>query len=80
MRLNNSQCTKVLTTCSYLPDWLPGDIVCDEILYIPNDMPTGSYNIEIAIVSPVSYEPRVKLAIAGIKEDGWYLMGEIFVK
>jgi hypothetical protein len=80
VRLNNSQCTKVLTTCSYLPDWLPGDIVCDEILYIPNDMPTGSYNIEIAIVSPVSYEPRVKLAIAGIKEDGWYLMGEIFVK
>jgi hypothetical protein len=59
---------------------LNNDIVCDEILYIPNDMPTGSYNIEIAIVSPVSYEPRVKLAIAGIKQDGWYLMGEIFVK
>ncbi len=80
VKLKNSQWTKVLTTCAYLPDWLPGDIVCDEVLYIPYDMPTGSYNIEIAIVSPVSYEPRVKLAIAGRKTDGWYPMGEIIVK
>jgi hypothetical protein len=80
VRLKNSQCTKVLPTCSYLPEWLPGDIVCDEVLYIPFDMPTGSYDIDIAIVSPVSFEPRVKLAIAGIREDGWYQIGEIIVK
>jgi hypothetical protein len=80
IRLKNSECTRVLTACAYLPDWLPGDIVCDEALYIPFDTPTGSYNIDIAIVSPVSYEPRVKLAIAGIKGDGWYTMGDIIVK
>ena len=56
-----------------------GDIVHDEIIYIPHDMPTGTYQLEIAIVSPVSYEPRVKLAIAGVNEDGWYPMGEILV-
>ena len=43
-------------------------------------MPLGKYQLEIAIVSPVSYEPRVKLAIEGITDDGWYPMGEIEVK
>lgn len=80
VRLKNPQKTQVLTTCAYLPDWLPGDIVSDEILYIPYDMPTGLYKIEIAIVSPVSFEPRVKLAIEGMNEEGWYPLGEIQVK
>ena len=59
---------------------LPGDIVHDEKLYIPHDMPLGKYQVEIAVVSPASYEPRVKLAIEGITADGWYSIGEIEVK
>jgi hypothetical protein len=59
---------------------MPGDIVHDENLYIPFDMPPGTYQLEIAIVSPVSYEPRVKLAIDGVNEDGWYPMGKIEIK
>jgi hypothetical protein len=80
VRLKNRERTEILVTSAYLPGWLPGDIVNDEILYIPYDMPAGTYQLEIAIVSPVSYEPRVKLAIAGVNEDGWYPMGEILVK
>jgi hypothetical protein len=80
IRLKNMKRTQVLSTCANLLTWMPGDIVYDEILYIPHDMPIGTYQIEIAIVSPVSYEPRVKLAIAGVNEDGWYPMGEIVVK
>ncbi len=68
-----------MITSAYLPDWLPGDIVHDEVLYIPDDMLSGTYNIEVAIVDPVSYEPRVKLAIAGKNDDGWYTLGEILV-
>jgi hypothetical protein len=79
VRLRNEKETKLFVTCANLTDWLPGDIVHDEILYIPHDMQPGNYNIEIAIVSPASYEPRVKLAIAGINEDGWYPLGEIIV-
>ena len=79
VRLSNVKETKIFVTSAYLPDWLPGDIVHDEILYIPHGMQPGNYNIEIAIVSPVSFEPRVKLAIAGINEDGWYPLGEIIV-
>ena len=80
LRLKNQKRTEVLIPHAYLPGWLPGDVVYDEILYIPYDMPTGTYQLEIAIVSPVSYEPRLKLAISGVNEDGWYPMGEIIVQ
>jgi hypothetical protein len=80
VRLKSPERTEILSTCAYLPGWLPGDIVHDEILYIPHDMATGTYQLEIAIVSAVSYEPRVKLAITGVNEDGWYPMGKILVR
>ncbi len=80
VQLKNKDWTEIFITSAFLPDWLPGDIVHDEILYIPNDMPVGTYQIEIAIVSPVSFEPRVKIAIDGINTDGWYPMGEIIVR
>jgi len=79
IRLKNQERTETMSTSAFLPGWLPGDIVHDEILYIPHTMPPGTYQLEIAIVSPVSYEPRVKLAIAGIDQDGWYPMGEILI-
>ncbi|BBE20231.1 hypothetical protein AQPE_4422 [Aquipluma nitroreducens] len=80
VRLKNSHKTLVLPTCAELLNWLPGDIVDEETLYIPFDMPLGKYQLEIAIVSPVSFEPRVKLAISGVNKDEWYPMGEIEVK
>ena len=80
VRLKSAQKTLILSTNANLLEWLPGDIVHDEKLYIPFDMPLGKYQVEIAIVSPVSYEPRVKLAIEGITADGWYPMGEVEVK
>jgi len=80
LRLINKEKSEILGTHAYLPDWLPGDIVYDEIIHIPENLPAGTYQLEIAIVSPVSYEPRVKLAIAGINESGWYLMGNIVVQ
>jgi hypothetical protein len=80
VRLKNHDETEIFITSAYLPGWLPGDIVHDEILYIPHDLPAGSYKIEIAVVAPVSYEPRVKLAISGINDDGWYPMGEIVIQ
>lgn len=79
VRLKGSQRTLILPTNANLLNWLPGDIIHDENLYIPVDLPKGKYQVEIAIVSPVSFEPRVKLAISGVNQDGWYPMGEITV-
>jgi hypothetical protein len=80
LRLKSPERTETLITNASLPGWLPGDIVHDEILYIPRDMPAGKYQLEIGLVAPVSFEPRVKIAIAGINKDGWYSMGEIFLE
>ncbi len=77
IRLKNKQRTEVITTSAKIKNWLPGDIVFDEKLYLPKDMPEGDYQLEIAIVDPVAHLPRVKLAIEGVTNDGWYKMGTI---
>ena len=35
---------------------------------------------EFTIVSSVSFEPRVHLAIEGRSDDGWYTIGEIEIR
>ena len=80
VRLRNSMKTIILPTDAKLTEWLPGDILHYENLYIPFDAPLGKYQLEVAIVSPASFEPRVKLAIEGKTDDGWYHIGEIEIK
>ena len=80
VRLKNENKTLVLPTSAVLLNWLPGDIVHEENLFLPVDMPEGIYDLEIGIVSPVTFEPRVKLAIEGQTADGWYQMGKITVR
>ena len=55
----------------------PGINVYDNAVFIPGDLPAGSYDVQIAIVDRWNYEPRVKLAIEGRGEDGWYQLGQI---
>ena len=59
---------------------MPGDIVFEEKLYLPATLSDGDYELEIAIVDPVTLVPRVKLAIEGVNDKGWYPMGTITVK
>ena len=80
VRLRNAQKTIILPVDVDIREWLPGDIVCDDKLFIPFDAPLGKYQLEIAIVEPVSFEPRVQLAIVGKTIDGWYSMGEIEIR
>lgn len=80
VRLRNAQKTILLPVDVTIRDWLPGNIVCDDKLYIPFDAPLGKYQLELAIVAPVSYEPRVQLAIEGKTADGWYSIGEIEIR
>lgn len=79
-RLRNSDITQVLVTDANLHTWLPGDIVYDDQVFLPHDIPEGKYELEIAIVSPHTFKPAVKLAISGINEQGWYPMGSILVQ
>jgi hypothetical protein len=80
LRLKNSERIEVLLTDANILNWLPGDIVYDDKVFLPYDIPEGNYELELAIVSPDTFEPEVKLAISGINNEGWYPMGKISVK
>ncbi len=69
VRLTNPQRTVIFSTNAYLPDWLPGDNVYSETFYIPYDMPEGAYQIEVAVVEPLTYKPAVKIAIEGMNKE-----------
>ena len=59
--------------------WLPGDSVVDDSLYVPRELPAGSYHVRIALLDPRTGQPAIRLAIEGRQDDGWYDLGTIDV-
>jgi hypothetical protein len=80
LRLKGAGRTAVLATDADIRTWLPGDIVYDSSVFVPGDLAAGAYELEVALLDPVSREPKVKLAITGVQSDGWYPMGKIEVR
>jgi hypothetical protein len=59
--------------------WLPGDIVFDDGLAIPYDIPAGRYTLRVGLVSRQTGEAKIQLAQEGRAADGWYELGQIEV-
>ena len=78
-RLKNGARTEVFLTEADIRKWLPGDNLHDGAVFLPADMPPGEYELAVALVDPQTRAPKVKLAIAGATEDGWYPMGKLKV-
>jgi hypothetical protein len=79
LRLVSGYRSVVLPTTAQVRAWLPGDNIFDHSLHIPDNVAKGSYELQLAIVDRLNYEPRVDLAIEGRLEDGWYPLGQIEV-
>ncbi|WP_372934991.1 DUF4832 domain-containing protein, partial [Mariniphaga sediminis] len=77
LKLENESRADILLTDADITTWLPGDNLYDDAVFIPRDMPAGVYNIKIGIVDRQSYEPKIKLAIEGRDQEGWYLIGKV---
>jgi hypothetical protein len=60
--------------------WLPGDAVFDGTVYVSDDLPSGAYELRIAMLDPLTGKPAIRFAIDGRQGDGWYAMGSITVK
>ncbi len=80
LRLKSGSRTEVLLTDADIRTWLPGDNLHDGAVFIPEGLPDGEYELAVALVDPLTREPRVKLAIAGVAPDGWYPMGKVTVR
>jgi hypothetical protein len=78
LRLRGAR-TWVMVAGADIRKWLPGDNLCDDAVFVPPDLPAGDYDLDIALVDPATREPKVKLAIAGVREDGWHPLGKVRV-
>jgi hypothetical protein len=79
IRLKSGDQMALLPTDANIREWMPGDNVYDHSVFIPGDLPSGTYQVQVAIVDRWNFEPRVKLAIEGRGEDGWYQLGQIHI-
>jgi hypothetical protein len=85
IRLRNSSNSTTMITKADIRNWMPGDNIYNDAVYVPANFPSGEYELEIALLEKLKYvdgypKPAVKLAIEGKTEDGWYSMGKITVK
>lgn len=67
------------TVSADIRDWLPGSHTIDAALTIPENIDTGEYTLVAAIIDPATNQPGIKLAIEGLREDGWYGLDTITV-
>ncbi|MBL0155824.1 MAG: DUF4832 domain-containing protein [Bryobacterales bacterium] len=80
LRLRSGGRSEVVMTGADIRSWLPGDIVFDDAVFLPPNLPVGEYELSIGLVDPETRAPKVKLAIAGVDGEGWYPLGKIAVK
>lgn len=80
LRLRAGEQTTMLVTTADVTSWLPGDNLFDSRVTIPPGTPPGDYELDLALVDPSSGQSKVKLAIAGIRPDGWYPTGKIRIE
>ena len=76
---NNNDSTTFLTDAD-IREWLPGDNIYDNGVFIPKTFTPGDYNLQIAIVDPATHKPTIKLAIEGKDAEGWYGLGKIRIE
>jgi hypothetical protein len=79
IRLKAAEKVALFVTEANVKEWLPGDIVYDNSFFIPADFPSGTCDVQAAIVDRINHEPRITLAITGKSNDGWYQIGKISI-
>jgi hypothetical protein len=80
LRLSNAKTSVVMVTDADIRTWMPGDSLYNSAVLIPTDLADGNYELSIAIVDPSTNLPKVKLAIEGLRPDGWYRLGDLKVQ
>ncbi|HUU27384.1 MAG TPA: DUF4832 domain-containing protein [archaeon] len=72
--------TVELNTGIDITHWLPGLHQEEVSITLPDNLEQGDYALRLALLDPYSRLPRIKFAIEGRDEDGWYSLGKISVR
>ena len=62
-----------------------GDVIYNNKIFIPKELPSGSYQLQLALVEAsssldTSPKAKIKLANEGVTKDGWYDLGNVKIK
>jgi len=80
LELKSPEGSAIIHVPAKLREWLPGDAVVDEPLYIPEHLTPGKYTVRIALLDPRTDKPAIQLANEGRQPDGWYEMGSVQIE
>lgn len=80
VRLTNSKDSITWLTDADIREWLPGDNIYDNSVFVPKNFTPGDYTVQVAIVDPLSGAPKIQLAIEGKDAGGWYVLGKIKIE
>jgi hypothetical protein len=80
IKLKNSKDSITFLTDADIREWLPGDNLYDNSVFVPKNFTPGDYNVQIAIVDPLTGKPKIQLAIEGKDAEGWYNLGKIKIE
>jgi len=80
LRLRGEKQSQVLLTGADIRNWLPGDVVFNDSVFVPAGTPAGEYDLQVGLLDPQTRKPKVKLAIEGGDGEGWYTLGRITVQ
>ncbi|MDD6873274.1 MAG: DUF4832 domain-containing protein [Clostridiales bacterium] len=72
LRLKNDQVTRCIPLAADPRDWLPGDSLWQGKVFIPMDLPAGSYDLQFGLVDPRTGEAAIKMPIQA-SADGLYV-------
>jgi len=79
IRLINEDHEIILPTDADIKQWLPGDNVYEDAVFIPPDTRPGTFELQIGILDPMLSGPRINLAMEGRNPEGWYSLGKVEV-
>ncbi len=72
--------TAVCPTGQSVRGWLPGETRVTAAIQAPPQLTAGSYDLLVGLVDPADGSPKVKLALQGRQEDGWYKVGALTIR
>jgi hypothetical protein len=69
------------TSAAHLRRWLPGvQHEVEDAVILPEDVPEGSYVLDVAILDQRGHAPFVDLAISGKRQDRWYPISTVMIR
>jgi hypothetical protein len=60
--------------------WVPGSYEVEDVATVPNSVAAGNYSLDVAILTEDETTAHVKLAVQGVRRDGWYPISSVYVK